>query len=1024
METLATSDYNYAGHVKELFFDTAIAGDAGEKACKEFSYEHTCGKFLNTLLLAVLKRTKCLEAFYWNCRIELSTAIYQTLHRMPNLRRIHVRLQPGPSLHSTSGHVPATIVTPQPAAILPPGTIHPPAPLHGHNGFNAPPQSAYHAPQPKKLPVAEQVPRPTTFSKFRDLKTLSVLDMDTLECIPEIAECVHHCSHSLKHIRLSISDKLARKARKTLSADSVSDHTVSDDDLSDIHIQPPSASSAVANVSGTVLPESEKTQRSTQETAFARIFEYVPPTPKSEDLKSATDNVIANASKEMSAGLHTQTRDDVEKLFVKMLQTIFREARHKPKTASASVNHETLGKIEKAATKYLQNQEQSGKSKRVKTKKKAAQISKPSQVQPLFGNSGQASNHSSSGMSQSQINAFDFDDFLCNDSPDLQQQMAMDQQAQQQLAMAQQAHQLVFQGQQQTAYGQSLLQQAGHVTNGFAPYPPESLASPASYFPPPAKVPISHYAPEQAKAGNAKVKIASNYSTSDSESRCRSASADTDDPDKSVNERLQMKLDVNSGNDSAEAQEVFDDDVDMDHPDEDADEGEDQTFVDENQINDESGHDLGVDEAIPENVPQVIGSASEAERTAGAEETNEVLEVGKAKGKQAIRDPPNGTLAVSDSNAEPLKASSSMLHPPRVGSDSSVTKYLRLSHGLPLERLAIYLLPVKPSVLLRHIDIYSLKSLTLLNVGPQRTLWATLAKLNRQSPVPLNSIYTDNVTPSFLAFVNTLPEGQLEELFMLEHRPRAKVPQLHGCGKTLVDEEEIRRMILKKHMKNMKRLMIRNDDDDAWALGTAAVRLMARDGGKLRELAVQCGSGPFHSLVRALPSLRQLYALQITFIIDPVSHSVPMNLGYPPPHHPHHQTFPLTASGTILHELRSSVCDSLLRSEKSFELEYLGLSCVNESSSGASHGFGPAPVCLSRIYWEFVYGDGTSDDETGDKMWYANEPDAIAARERAGGGGNGGDQKELLVWTEDNVKMSDLEGTVKIWEKEIWAGRL
>jgi hypothetical protein len=63
LETLATSDYNYAVHVKEVFVDTGYAAGKGEQACRQFGYDLTCGKFLNTLLLAVLKRTNSLEGF-------------------------------------------------------------------------------------------------------------------------------------------------------------------------------------------------------------------------------------------------------------------------------------------------------------------------------------------------------------------------------------------------------------------------------------------------------------------------------------------------------------------------------------------------------------------------------------------------------------------------------------------------------------------------------------------------------------------------------------------------------------------------------------------------------------------------------------------------------------------------------------------------------------------------------------------------------------------------------------------------
>ena len=63
LETLATSDYNYAAHVKQVVVDTGYAASKGEQACRQFGYDLTCGKFLNTLLLAALKRTVCLEGF-------------------------------------------------------------------------------------------------------------------------------------------------------------------------------------------------------------------------------------------------------------------------------------------------------------------------------------------------------------------------------------------------------------------------------------------------------------------------------------------------------------------------------------------------------------------------------------------------------------------------------------------------------------------------------------------------------------------------------------------------------------------------------------------------------------------------------------------------------------------------------------------------------------------------------------------------------------------------------------------------
>jgi hypothetical protein len=163
----------------------------------------------------------------------------------------------------------------------------------------------------------------------------------------------------------------------------------------------------------------------------------------------------------------------------------------------------------------------------------------------------------------------------------------------------------------------------------------------------------------------------------------------------------------------------------------------------------------------------------------------------------------------------------------------------------------MYLVPVKAATLLQHFDAYALKKLTLLNVGSQRRIWASLTKLQHQSPLPLNSIYTDNVTPALLTFIESLEAGQLDELFLLERylRKKGRVPQLQDCDKTTVEMDAIRKQVLKKHMKGFRRLMIRNDDSESWAMNNAIVRLVARQGFKLRELAVQCDTGIFVSYI-------------------------------------------------------------------------------------------------------------------------------------------------------------------------------
>lgn len=62
LETLTTADYNYARFIKEISIDTDSESSA-EQAIREFKYDYSCGKFLNTLIHATLKKITALETF-------------------------------------------------------------------------------------------------------------------------------------------------------------------------------------------------------------------------------------------------------------------------------------------------------------------------------------------------------------------------------------------------------------------------------------------------------------------------------------------------------------------------------------------------------------------------------------------------------------------------------------------------------------------------------------------------------------------------------------------------------------------------------------------------------------------------------------------------------------------------------------------------------------------------------------------------------------------------------------------------
>lgn len=63
LDTFVTSEYDYAQHLREIILETLSGGGKGEQTYREYMYNLSCGKFMNTLLLLTLRKTKALEIF-------------------------------------------------------------------------------------------------------------------------------------------------------------------------------------------------------------------------------------------------------------------------------------------------------------------------------------------------------------------------------------------------------------------------------------------------------------------------------------------------------------------------------------------------------------------------------------------------------------------------------------------------------------------------------------------------------------------------------------------------------------------------------------------------------------------------------------------------------------------------------------------------------------------------------------------------------------------------------------------------
>lgn len=631
---------------------------------------------------------------------------------MSSFQNLHIRLPSG-SQTSPNASSNSVAIAPQPPGAPPPfhitgvvETTNQMAHYHGHSHHNNPQTVlGFHPNGSIKTPLMEQLGlfkidrKPRDLSLFSGLKSLAVLDIDDLNYIPEVANCITSSSASIRSVKFSLSEHFAMKARKPNGgySDSESMSEVDEFGWNQNHVAAPGASAwgttidPVASAPPPNDPEVRRVRMS-QEAILSEIFGLEEPTFQIH-VDHALEQAIVAGDQRAQKIAKLPSRSDEDKNFVQVLRQmvqILPAAVYSGSGSSRSLK--ALELIEKATSRYLERMDQGA------------------------GDEGKASASSSS---------------------------------------------------------KSKNKKAG-------PKGPKLHANPS--------MPL-----DKTTVSDQESSATPNVLPESSEEPCS----------------LTMRQE--------KTDEYISSVVDMEHPDEVEEEGEDQEFVDP---------DGGAGSHTPVKKP---GPTSETKAEYTPSESSPSFSAGRAKGKQAIRE---------------LQDAAKSLHADaETNLGQSLDEYIRSTHGLPLDSLSIYLIPVKATVLCRAVDVFALKHLSLLNVGHQRVLWTMLAKLHQIRPLQLTSIHTDNVTPSFLSFVNGL--DRVTELFMIEGSSRAKMESF--APRTTVKIEDIKHMILNKHIKHLRRLIIRNDDTPIWALNSQTARYIAAHGPSLVELAVGLNSSSYVS---------------------------------------------------------------------------------------------------------------------------------------------------------------------------------
>ncbi|OBT91204.1 hypothetical protein VE02_00343 [Pseudogymnoascus sp. 03VT05] len=273
LDTLATSEYDYARYLKEIVLESLSGGAKGERAYRQYTNDVSCGKFMNTLFLLTLRKAKALETFKWDVRVELSRPVYKSLHSIPALQHLYLRMHSGQSLYQRPPPL-------QSLKYVPDDTVGDTIEVAKAFREGSEAERTKMTNAEVKAILASRVTElktdhgPPTISGFKNLKTLSILDMDSLEYVKEIKACIHNSSSTLNKLQLSFSEALARKARKPPPADDTGDESDQEIDEFGNMIPPPPvvASSSTDDASSPAKAFRAVEAKQAQEAVLSQIF--------------------------------------------------------------------------------------------------------------------------------------------------------------------------------------------------------------------------------------------------------------------------------------------------------------------------------------------------------------------------------------------------------------------------------------------------------------------------------------------------------------------------------------------------------------------------------------------------------------------------------------------------------------------------------------------------------------------------------------------------------------------------------
>ena len=678
------------------------------------------------------------------------------------------------------------------------------------------------------------------FSGFKDLRKLSVLGLDDLACLPQLAACMTACSSTLKALEISLSFDLASRARKPVAPVPTTNHAleVADDEDEDDMTPPPPQPAVIAQKPTHNNEADVRKEKDAQDSILAKLFALVP--SKAEDRK------VEKALKDTASRLKSKESQD-EAFLEDVKKAMSQLFELKAISYKGLVNDKTiLKKLEKSIDKYLKSgavkansypsdslsspigESQNSQNHNLSTNKIHT---KPSQVMgsihpPL---------HNSLG--NKPLSAAEVQDFLLANSSNVGFNPGHHM-----------GNPVYF----------------GTPSPYFSPAHPSSSSSPhlvlasssgghpnyhglttaSSTIPSHGKYSLNQQ-PKLQGAPPASQEYSFQTILQLAEKKDSEAFVEFDSGTEEE-DSLDMPVGAASATPTpffapaASSKDREDEmDIDMEHPDlPDTEYGTDEEMTEETNT-DALATEPSAVVTDPGALVQPQSSAMQftappKEPTNSADLTNH--ETQDHQYDVAREDQVKSTPTKAKTSTSALKTTTT--------ADEIMNQYLRTTHGFHLEELVVYLVPVKPSVIGRAVDLSCLKRLTLLNVGPQVGFWSLVDKLQKESlTMQLESIHTDDVS---LAFLNCIASIRgLQELFLMKRSGKEVDSASTKNSASLTD---IRILALRKHIGTLKRLMIMAVEDDSWDLDSKTFRLLTAKGEGLVELSFSTEVGKYVSL--------------------------------------------------------------------------------------------------------------------------------------------------------------------------------